>query len=194
MVKYMLLTTFNSALLQHGNYEYLFTIKDVDKINSLNLDKNVVLLTNYEKAIEQAKVVNEEVIIMFEILFVVVALISIIFIYFVMRSKMINDIYPIGVYRCLGGSKLKVSAKFLIDAIVITTFTVVIGYLIGLIGYNILANFFNSFIGINVLKNNNLYQILGLICIYIVMIFFGMLPIVILLRKTPAEICSKYDI
>lgn len=194
MVKYMLLTTFNSALLQLGNYEYLFTIKDVDKINSLNLDKNVVLLTNYEKAIEQAKVVNEEVIIMFEILFVVVALISIIFIYFVMRSKMINDIYPIGVYRCLGGSKLKVSAKFLIDAIVITTFTVVIGYLIGLIGYNILANFFNSFIGFNVLKNNNLYQILGLICIYIVMIFFGMLPIVMLLRKTPAEICSKYDI
>lgn len=41
--------------------------------------------------------------------------------------------------------------------------------------------------------NNNLF-LLGLLGVYGLNILIGLFPVCLLLRKTPSEICSKYDI
>ena len=58
-----------------------------------------------------------------------------IMVFFLMRSKMINDIYNIGVYRSLGSSKSKIYLKYFSDTVVMVTFTALITYIIVMICY-----------------------------------------------------------
>ena len=51
-----------------------------------------------------------------------------IFVFFMMRSKVIHRIYDVGVYRALGASRLKVISLFVLEILILTTFTTVIGY------------------------------------------------------------------
>ena len=53
--------------------------------------------------------------IIFELLSIILIVVSAIFIYLIMRSKMIADIYSIGVYRCLGAPKIKIIGNSLVD-------------------------------------------------------------------------------
>jgi ABC-type antimicrobial peptide transport system permease subunit len=61
-----------------------------------------------------------------------------------------------------------------------------------------LSNMVNSLtytvIGINVLMTNWLIIIFGGLFVLLIGTLFGVLPIILLLRKTPSEIMSKYDI
>ena len=107
---------------------------------------------------------------------------------------MFSEIYSIGVYRSLGASRKKIILKFSLDLVILVTFTAVVGYLIILVLYNLTAEGINNLLGEKMFRLNNLYFILGLICVYIINLVIGILPIITLLRKTPSEICSKYDI
>ncbi len=106
----------------------------------------------------------------------------------IMRSKMLSKIYTIGVYRSLGAKKNVIYQDFITDIIITTTLTSILGYLIASYLFNILASIFPLFIV------NFTTVITGCILIYIFNLLFGLLPIYTLLRKTPAEILSKYDI
>ncbi len=117
-----------------------------------------------------------------------------VFIYFIMRSRMIADIYPIGVYRSLGASKGRLYKQFVSDIFVTISFTSLIGYVGMAIIYHMLANGVNSMFNANVFKSNLLFVFLGIVVLYGLNFLFGLLPIHLLLRKTPAEIISKYDI
>ena len=67
-------------------------------------------------------------------------------------------------------------------------------YLIILVFYNSAADSINYLLGERIFKLNNGYFILGMIGVYVLDLFIGILPVVFLLRKTPSEICAKYDI
>lgn len=114
------------------------------------------------------------------------------FIFFMMRSRMINRIYDIGVYRALGASRVNVLRLFFMEIFVLTTFTTILGF----VGGSYLINSINS-----TLKDFGtiLYYpwynfLLGLIGIYLLHLLFGLLPVLQLLRKTPSQILTKYDI
>ena len=124
---------------------------------------------------------------------ILIAIITI-FIYFIMRSRMISEIYPLGVYRSLGASKGRIYKRYLYDILVIVTLTSVIGYLLTLLLYSGLASGINSLIGATVIKNSLFFGLGGILVMYLLNIIFGLLPAYILMRKTPAEILSKYDI
>ena len=107
---------------------------------------------------------------------------------------MIKDIYNIGVNRELGFSKKRIIEKYVIETIVLTLFTSVIGYLFTTIVYGIIANFANTvgFSFANIFLTSSTYVLLILLLLTSAII--GIIPIVNLLRKTPSEIVAKYDI
>lgn len=125
---------------------------------------------------------------------VVLLCICVIYTYFSTRSKMIFDIYEIGVYRSLGASKQRIYNKYIKENFIKITFTSAIGYLLVIIIYSIFARKFNNIITGYVGEVGFLRAFLSLLIMYLSQIIIGLIPVFILLRKTPAEINSKYDI
>ena len=122
------------------------------------------------------------------IISVCIIVVMILFIFFINRSKMMHNIYDIGVLRALGAKKNKIYKEYIIDSIIITTFTVALGFTFT---YFFTYNANNFIPGISVeLK----YYFISIVCIYLAMILASILPIYMLLRKTPIEIINKYDI
>ena len=112
--------------------------------------------------------------------------------YFIMRSSLMNRIKEVGIYRAIGVSKKNLVFKFFIEAIVLTTLTVFVGYLLT-------SAFLFLALGMSSLVADLFYYPLwlagaDLILLYVISLFFGTLPILSLLRKTPSEILAKYDI
>lgn len=112
--------------------------------------------------------------------------------YFVMHSSMVSRIYEIAVYRALGMKKQELFTSFLIEIMILTTVTSIVGfvtssYLLIRANETIIGDF-------RVFVVNPLTIILGVIIVYVINIFGGMFPVVLLLRKTPAQILAQYDI
>ncbi len=112
--------------------------------------------------------------------------------YFIMRSSLMNRIKEVGIYRAIGVSKKNLVYKFLIEAVVLTTLTVFIGYLVT-------SAFLGACLSASSFMESVLYYpawLAGvlLVVIYAICLFFGTMPTISLLRKTPSEILSKYDI
>ena len=107
---------------------------------------------------------------------------------------MISDIYPIGVYRSIGASRFKIVLRFVSDILVTITLTALIGYLLTTFIFQTIAANVNNTLSMNALKSSYLFSFLGAVILYALNLFFGLLPIIMLMRKTPAEIIAKYDI
>ena len=117
-----------------------------------------------------------------------------IMVFFLMRSKMINDIYNIGVYRSLGSSKMKIYLKYFSDTVIMVTFTSLISYIIVMFCYLTAIDSINDYFGTELFSKDLGVPLLGVVVIYLINIIFGLLPIFTLLRKSPSEILVKYDI
>jgi ABC-type antimicrobial peptide transport system permease subunit len=104
------------------------------------------------------------------------------------RSRIIQSIYTLGVYRALGAKKSKLYGKYLLDSFVMASFTAVLGFLIVYVFSIYASNYIPS------LSVNPLIALLMVFGLYIVMIIASLLPVYTLLRKTPVEILAKYDI
>lgn len=114
-------------------------------------------------------------------------------IYFIMRSSLLTRINEIGIYRAIGVSKKNLVFRFTVEAGVLTALTVLLGYLIssGILSYIIAKA--------GALAGEFVYyppQIALIVLLVLIggCIFFGILPVITLLSKTPAEIIAKYDI
>lgn len=111
--------------------------------------------------------------------------------FFIIRSSLLSRIYEISVYRALGVPKGDIRKMFVTEIVFITTITSLIGYIamtIILWRIQILAENFLALIYISPLS-----VVAGIVLIYLVNIVSGLIPVSNLLRRTPAEILSKYD-
>lgn len=112
--------------------------------------------------------------------------------YLTNRTRLIREIHSIGVYRSIGKSrKCLVYQKFGYNFLM-TSVSTIIGYSIAWIIQAIVNNITKDFQAITPI--NPLIVILGIVVLYAIGIFIGMLPTKLLIKKTPAEINSKYDI
>ena len=112
--------------------------------------------------------------------------------YFIMRSALMNRIKEVGIYRAIGVSKKNLVFKFFTEALVLTTLTVLLGYLAT-------SAFIFICLELSPLVASVFFYPLWLAGIvlallYTLSLFCGTLPILSLLRKTPSEILAKYDI
>jgi len=179
---------------------YIFNKYQFDEISfslltkEIQKESNEVVMSLYDVELrndEENKESNEFI---FKLLFFILVVVSAVFIFFVMRSKMISEIYDIGVYRSIGATRGRIIGKFIIDILIITTIYAFVGYLAIAVLYNISAESINYMLGEKFFINNNLYFVMGACALYLVNLIFGIIPALSLLRKTPAEICAKYDI
>jgi energy-coupling factor transporter ATP-binding protein EcfA2 len=153
---------------------------------------NITVKDIYDEALTEAKEARAEVIVPTSITAGVLIGISMIGFYFVIRSSLISRIYEVSVYRALGVKKNDIFISFLLEIFVLTSVSTLIGYVIASFGLNKLSQ---GFIGeFNFFTVNALTFVVGLILAYLINILAGMFPIVMLLRKTPAQIMSQYDI
>ena len=142
------------------------------------------LLTPY---IEEAnKVVRSRLLITASII-----LISIIIVYFSMKSYAMKNIYDIGVYRAIGIKKSSVVNIYLIQILIISLKTTLVG---GLLCFAV-----TNIIGSVPVLDDSISISFGLfsICTFGLMainILIGILPILKYLSLTPTKILTKYDI
>ena len=102
--------------------------------------------------------------------------------YFIMRSSLMNRIKEVGIYRAIGVSKKNLVFKFFIEAIVLTTLTVLIGYLLT-------SGFLFLCLGMSSMIAEIFYYPIWLAgavlaVLYAISLFFGTLPILSLLRRS----------
>ncbi len=122
---------------------------------------------------------------------VVIAVMSVCM-YFIMRSSLLNRIKEVGILRAIGVSKRNLIFKFFVEALLITSLTVLFGYIVT-------SGFIFACLGMSAMMEAVFFYpvwlaaaVLGIL--YLICLFFGTLPVMSLLRKTPSEILAKYDI
>ena len=110
----------------------------------------------------------------------------------IMRSSIMLRIKEIGIYRAIGVTKKNLMLKFATESFVLTCGTVLPGFILSSI---LITTWLNN----NTIAKEFFYyptyfafSLLGLILV--IGVFSGILPLVSLLRKTPSQIISKYDI
>ena len=95
------------------------------------------------------------------------------------------------ILRAIGVSRKNLLYRFLIETVMLTLLTVFIGFLVAslLMMYLSGAAFFNQLLYFPLWLAGGLLAVILTACI-----LFGLLPAMLLLRRTPSEILSKYDI
>lgn len=122
----------------------------------------------------------------------IIIIFSLIGFYFVIRSSLIERIYEVSVYRALGVKKSNIFRSFLVEIVVLTTISTLVGYILMTI---ILGKLQKGLLGqLNFFYVAPISTVAGVIILYTLNILAGILPIIFLLRKTPAEILAHYDI
>ena len=186
----------DEAAILKDSKAYYFRVNDLSKVSEALA--SYTFGTSKSILNDNNRNVMYSVIAVYGVMFIVLSSVSAVFIYFVMRSKMIADINVIGTYRCLGAKRNRICIKYTYDSFVQTALTLLIGYIIYMFLYFGLSNMVNSLtytvLGINVLMTNWLIIIFGGLFVLLIGTLFGVLPVILLLRKTPSEIMSKYDI
>ena len=112
--------------------------------------------------------------------------------YFIMRSALMNRIREVGIYRAIGVSKKNLVFKFFVEALVLTTLTVLLGYLATSAFIFVCLNL--SPLVASIFFYPIWMALLVLAVLYALSLVCGTIPILSLLRKTPSEILAKYDI
>ena len=125
---------------------------------------------------------------------IILIIICTIYLIFTMKSKMLHDIYEIGVRRELGQKRISIILNYILKSFVTLTLTIIIGYILSTLIYIFIALRVNSFGGNIPVLYNSLSTYLIILIIYVMGIIFGIIPVLLLLKHTPAEIVKKYDI
>ncbi len=164
--------------------------KETAKFLDENFSESSVLTPDeiFDTAIAYAK---EEIISNLVTMAVFLALMSVCM-YFIMRSSLMNKIKEIGIYRAIGTSKKNLTFRFLIESLVLAMVTVFVGYILasGFIWACLMLS--------GMLESVFFYPVWYALIVFAVLIglcvICGIIPIMMLLRKTPSQILAKYDI
>ena len=185
---------FSASALSLDDYsDKVFVVKDEEAfLDTVHGDFELLSMFDREYAYMVAN--SNEQMTVFSILGIICLIAASVMVFFLMRSRMINDIYNIGVYRSLGSGKSKIYAKYLADTLVMVTFTALISYVLVMFVYVTAIDSINYTMGAELFSTSLFIPILGLIVLYAVNVLFGLLPILTLLSKTPSEILAEYDI
>ena len=115
---------------------------------------------------------------------------SLIFLYFIMRSSLISRVYEVGVYRALGVKKGNVYRLFVSEIVLISLFT----SLLGVVAASLFIARVNSLSPIEIIYYPWYVSFISLGFLFGCNLLIGLLPVITLLRLTPSEILTKYDI
>lgn len=110
--------------------------------------------------------------------------------FFVMRTSVLDRMGELSVFRALGVRKKDLYKTYLIEVLVITGVTSMIGFFLGI--YYI-TNFNPILIEQGIVRVTFLSTLFTILIVLATNILFGLLPIIMILRKTPSQLMSSYD-
>lgn len=120
----------------------------------------------------------------------IVMSITLIALFFVLRASLTERIAEISVFRALGVRRIDIVKTFVVEIFMITTTSFIVGYFFGLYYFtNINTNLYDN----NLILFPVYMVALGGLFIYGISQLIGLIPVLSLLRKTPAQIMSSYD-
>ena len=112
--------------------------------------------------------------------------------YFIMRAGLMSRVKEVGIYRAIGVTKGNLIFRFLIEALVLCAVTVLTGFLAMSL---LMRHWVTHSALMKILFHYPLWMMLLLFLLLVFLCAFcGVLPVMLLLRKTPSEILAKYDI
>lgn len=174
------------------NYQFLVytdapedTIKELQE---LGINASSDYLEDYDQYVDFAWEENLE----FYIFSIIGLLISAISIYFIMRSSLLSRIYEVSVYRALGASKGDIRRMFIAEIFITTSISTVVGFF--LMMFLLIRAQMEVSDYIQMFRFSILNVSIGVLAIYVIQTVFGLMPVQMLLLKTPSEILKKYDI
>lgn len=191
---------YNSIMLLEHDYDLMnvedmcdimFDIIDYDAFTNY-LTSNYETINMYENELKNYNKNKLEKFIFFLSLALTLFILSTLYIYFIMRNKLIHNKYELAVYRSIGAKKSYIYKNYFIDLLVLTVFTNLIGYL-GTYFLAVLINRIARIVTLNLLNLNFLVFFSGVLLVFITNIGVGLLPVYFKLRKTPAELITDYD-
>lgn len=192
---YEALGTIEAALIAQNFSQYIIQTKQLDECKEFIKEYDAGLIPQLDAGIrllELKDTTTEKLI--FGIASIVLIVISIIFAYLINKNKISESAYNIGVYRCLGMSTFKLKLEFLLNVILLTICTSLISYIITTIFYHEIGLILHNSFGFGNVTMDFSYAFVGGIILFVAMIICGMIPINNLLRKTPSEILTKFDL
>lgn len=160
-----------------------------DKSAGITSLQNIGFAVNdpYESAITSSKENMAMLVSIFGVLSLICLAVMFIILYMLFRSSMIKKIKEIGVLRAIGIRKKDIIKQHFVQVGLFTVLTSFLGYFIGLI-------IFKNLLPIPEFNLNFLTVLVSLVILFVSNMLFGLSPIINLLKKTPSEILSKYDI
>ncbi|MCF7924484.1 MAG: ABC transporter ATP-binding protein/permease [Candidatus Izimaplasma sp.] len=180
---------------QHSNYsfqdfELLVYANDVENtLNNLEEAGYTVSANIYEPELAQQIKLEENQ--TFYILAIAGIVISALCILFIMRSNLVSRIYEVSVYRSVGVSRREIRRIFLVEVLLATTISSVLGFLIMVVLINQAQS---NLLASSIARFNFLTIIIVVFGIYGINTLFGLMPINLLLQKTPANIFKQSDL
>ena len=120
-----------------------------------------------------------------------ILIVSIIVIFFAMKSYAIKNIYDIGVYRAIGIKKSSIAFVYALETFIISLQTTLVGGVLCYLITNIVASIPLIDVSIAISFPLFVYVTFGLIALNVIV---GVLPVTLYMRLTPSQILSKYDI
>ncbi|MBU0997845.1 MAG: ABC transporter ATP-binding protein/permease [Firmicutes bacterium] len=112
-------------------------------------------------------------------------------IFLIMRSSLISRMYEVSVYRSIGISRKEIRRIFFVEIILTTTFSSIIGFVFMLL---LLNQAQSSLQQISVTHYTTASILFGVLGLYLINVVFGLIPINMLLRKTPSNIIKQSDL
>ena len=110
----------------------------------------------------------------------------------IMRAGLMSRVKEVGIYRAIGVTKGNLIFRFLIEALVLCAVTVLTGFLAMSL---LMRHWVTHSALMKILFHYPLWMMLLLFLLLVFLCAFcGVLPVMLLLRKTPSEILAKYDI
>ena len=116
--------------------------------------------------------------------------VSLIFLVFTIRSNLISRIYQIGAYRALGIGKVDIYKIFICEILLMMSVSSFIGFISG----SLVATYNTTSILISTAYYPWYSWIISFVLIVGINLVCGLLPVILMLLQTPAQILSKYDI
>lgn len=192
---------FEKALLDNNKKCYIYTDftdaqegkKKIESIFSDEVKENlsITVENEAEDAFFRVREANKAELEQRILLILAIFLISLIILYFIMKSKTIARIQDMGVYRMLGISKGNIYAMFAWENILLSSETSLIAVLITVLVIKQISGI--KSLGLTLIFP--WYAVAGtILLLYVLNILIGLLPVRRLLKLPPAQLAAKYDI
>lgn len=176
---------------QNVNAFYVYAKEDIETQLIEVLPEDSFVINVYQNALENVQ--NEQQLFFlstYTTAGVVVGIAALGF-FFVIRSSLTKRQYDIAIMRAIGVYKRDIFRAFTVEIIILTTISTLIGYSLATYAFSLLSQ---SLLGeLNFFKVTFLSFVGGMIASYLINLLAGLLPVWRMLKKTPAQILSDYD-